>query len=565
MKAIKPVSQFSARAYLFALGVAIIIPLLVLAFVLVALYTARESRRIEAMAQRLASQGALIVDSEIREGFATLRAIAATYDADPNNYGRLHDVAERAVKGKDAVVLLRNFESTQYFNTERPYGTVYPPRFPFPVLKNRNLCQRDLWSQEFYRSPLSGQARFALVQSVGDSSQNLLLALTLPTSLIRDALQAANIPGWIMTAGDQLGYMVARSERHEDVSGRQANQAYLAKAIEESGSFRVTNFEGTQIVTGYYRSKLSGWIIGANVPEVTVSAPFRRSMIAIALGGILTLLISLLLAHQLGKRFASATDTLVSQADALQMGAPVLPASTRVSDFNKISSALVGAQIAISQREDERRFLLNELKHRIKNTLATVQAIVHHSVRHAQSKEHISEIIFARLNALSKAHDLLTNDNWRGASLQSLTKMVLDAFGDEGRIQVKGNDVWLEPSRAVAMSLVLHELATNAAKYGALSDRGGTVFIRWHLKASSPSVLHLTWQETGGPPVRPPQKKGFGSRLLSSAFSSTVGAKVDLNFPLTGVTCEISDSLRSQCRPRAEIVAQVEYFGVDSL
>ncbi|NJC40984.1 PAS domain S-box-containing protein [Brevundimonas alba] len=184
----------------------------------------------------------------------------------------------------------------------------------------------------------------------------------------------------------------------------------------------------------------------------------------------------------------------------------------------------------LKRADDQRILLLNELNHRVKNSLATVQSVVDQTLRSAGVDPKVRNDLIARIIALSSAHNVLVDQNWAGADLEAIIRDVARAYeGPAGRFVLEGPLLQLHPSQAVTLSLVLHELVTNAAKYGALSVPEGRVEINWNLSHDSEGVRFLTllWREQGGPPVAPPTRSGFGTRLLASALNHQHGgAKV---------------------------------------
>lgn len=193
------------------------------------------------------------------------------------------------------------------------------------------------------------------------------------------------------------------------------------------------------------------------------------------------------------------------------------------------------------RKEWERRqqLLLGELAHRVRNTLAVVQAIAHQSLRYSKSAEQFVERFDGRLAALAGAHTLLVNSDWHGADLATLAQSQLDAYRSDNpaRVRVSGDPVALPADLATPFGLVLHELATNAAKYGSLSVPGGTVDLSWMLDLGRDSrVLRVVWREAGGPPVERPKTDGFGSSLIESGIP---GATVKREFDATGLVCTI--------------------------
>jgi PAS domain S-box-containing protein len=208
----------------------------------------------------------------------------------------------------------------------------------------------------------------------------------------------------------------------------------------------------------------------------------------------------------------------------------------------------LSAAIDIDDRkraEERRTMLINELNHRVKNTLASVQSIARQTLRHGRSAAQMEELFTARLIAMSAAHDVLTRENWEGADLREIVDGALGPFGQsEGRILVSGPDVRLGSRAALAIAMALHELATNAVKYGALSGEAGQVSLGWAARAAGGDArLELDWREHGGPPVRPPLTSGFGSRLLTQGLAADLTGAAELTFAPEGVACRITAPL----------------------
>ncbi len=190
------------------------------------------------------------------------------------------------------------------------------------------------------------------------------------------------------------------------------------------------------------------------------------------------------------------------------------------------------------------QMLIGELNHRVKNTLSTVQSIVTQALRRPAEPATIREAIESRLLALSRSHDLLTSSNWEGAGLHDLVHTAMHPFkvvaGREERFTIAGANVHLPSKAALSLAIALHELATNAVKYGAFSNEAGKVEIDW---AVSPQAqggrLVLRWREHGGPEVTPPTHKGFGSWVLQRGLAHELDGKVTLDYLSEGVVCTI--------------------------
>ena len=188
--------------------------------------------------------------------------------------------------------------------------------------------------------------------------------------------------------------------------------------------------------------------------------------------------------------------------------------------------------------------LIDELNHRVKSTLSTVQSIVTQALRRPAEPVAIREAIESRIMALSRSHDLLTSGNWEGAGLHDLVDTAMHPFqvvaDRTERFMIVGDNVHLPPNATLAIAIALHELATNAVKYGAFSNDAGTITIEWTVsQGANGERLGLRWQERDGPPVTRPSHKGFGSWVLERGLAHELGGKVALTFPVQGALCTI--------------------------
>lgn len=188
---------------------------------------------------------------------------------------------------------------------------------------------------------------------------------------------------------------------------------------------------------------------------------------------------------------------------------------------------------------ERQRLMIDELNHRVKNTLATVQSIAMQTARSHADPKTFAESFQARLMSLSHTHDLLTRSHWEGAELREVLEHETTAHG-AARVSLNGPALALAPSQALALGMILHELATNAAKYGALSAPGGRVLVDWTLADQRNRRLSLTWRETGGPPVAPPARRGFGSRLIERSVRHDLAGEAELRYEPGGLVAEFS-------------------------
>lgn len=228
-----------------------------------------------------------------------------------------------------------------------------------------------------------------------------------------------------------------------------------------------------------------------------------------------------------------------------------------------VERALHEAQLEEERRRaDERtRMLVAELNHRVKNLLALVSAVAAMTFRHSNSLQTFQEAFQGRLQTLSEAHSLVFQNEWRHAPLDDLIDRSLTAFDTAGEsITVDGPDVSIPPRHAMTLALVFHELATNAFKYGSLSERKGRVRLDWKVTADGTGPeIHLDWAESDGPPVTTPDSKGFGTLLIERSVRSELGGRAVFHYGADGFRCHIrfpapwlSDESRADPRPRPD-------------
>ena len=201
----------------------------------------------------------------------------------------------------------------------------------------------------------------------------------------------------------------------------------------------------------------------------------------------------------------------------------------------------VGMNTDITERrkwEEQQKLLLGELSHRVKNVLAVVQSMAARTLTGGRSLSEASEILVRRLHALSRAHEMLTTRNWRGAPLLAIIEGELAPFA--GRTRIEGPDIMIGPRMAQTLALVLHELATNASKHGALSNDEGQISVTWSVAMiDGIERFKFEWRETGGPPVKMPKGKGFGTALLNIAISGSADGASPLRFEPEGIVYDI--------------------------
>lgn len=216
-------------------------------------------------------------------------------------------------------------------------------------------------------------------------------------------------------------------------------------------------------------------------------------------------------------------------------------------DENGMPLRAQGVSLDITDRkraEERQRILVAELNHRVKNTLAIVQSLALQTHRATDSPIEFMEALNARVRALAKAHDMLTDNSWEGLMLKDVISRTLEPYAGDGatghHIEVAGPPVRLDAQAAVVLNIAFHELVTNAVKYGAISAPGGAVTVAWTVDTLvDPASIEIVWTEQGGPPVEQPSRRGFGSHMLEAGIAHELGGKVALDFRRDGLICRM--------------------------
>ena len=323
--------------------------------------------------------------------------------------------------------------------------------------------------------------------------------------------------------------VIARSKAPEQFLGVSATDGMI-RAMEEqpAGVVPSRSLDGAQTLVGYAPSSLSGWTTMVVIPRDDFEAPIWQSVsIVLAVFGAL-LLASLAFARHQSRLITREMDALAGDANVVSGGGLVDRRASSILEVDRVQAAFRDASVELHRRGERQSLLINELNHRIKNTLATVQALAVQTFRGGEvAKVRAFE---ERLVALSGAHDLLTRSTWSAVEIRD----ILSRCGDQldGRIVGDGPAVMLAPEAALALCMILHELQTNSLKYGALSWADGIVRVTW---AVSGDQIDFSWRESGGPPVTEPTRKGFGTRLIDRLAQTDLGGSITREFRPEGL------------------------------
>ena len=442
----------------------------------------------------------LVLDAEVQRMTGGLQVLALTDALRDGNFEAFRPIAAGFLEpyGNDGVVLVADRDGRQVFSSVTTDTAGLPPR------NNRDIVEKVFSTRSpQYSNLFIGAVKKKLIVTVDvpvmrDGQVIYDVSFSPPIAIFQSIIEKQRqSTDWTISIFDGERVNFARVPNPQDTVGKRASPSLYAEMARKSESTLPTvSLEGIPLITSFARSSLTGWTVGAGIAENSLVGPLWRNL------AITTIIGSLLL--------------LTGLAFAVRMAT------------------------AIARGEMLHGLLIDELNHRVKNTLAILQAIAVQTFRSASRAER--EKFEGRLGALAEAHNLLSQEKWQGSDLQDVVSRVLrpHLLNNPERMRMTGPRVPLSPRLAVVLSMIVHEIATNAAKYGALSNDTGIVAMNWEVitEGGTPK-LRLIWTETGGPLVTAPVQRGFGSRLIERSARDQLGGEATVDFLPRGVVCTV--------------------------
>jgi|GEM_PF-2391967 len=409
----------------------------------------------------------------------------------------------------------------------------------------------------------SGRLVSPLVEDPASGGHALLLVEPTPAGLLVLALPAAEMQAVLLRAAD-LGFGETRFPSVADEAGRivarwrdadrfvgqpMPGPARAALLATPEGRWDGRNLAGLPVAVMHARSALSGLSVGLGITQTSLTEPYRRAAMLMLPLALLLLATALLATRLVARHIARPMAELGGAAAALADGNAAPRLATPIAEVNAVAEAMAGAAERRRAAEAQRDLLVRELHHRVKNLLTTAQSLATLSARTARDPQGFAAQFGDRLRALARTHTLLIEQPGGTLDLGALLGEVVAPYRlGLDRITLAGPAMRLPEDVAVPLGMVLHEMATNAAKYGALSTPRGRLAIAWRVE-ETPHRLVLCWTETGGPRVTPPEREGFGSQLLRRALSGLPGSEVRLDWPPEGLAVHITVGLREPPAP----------------
>jgi two-component sensor histidine kinase len=486
------------------------LPLIVFAAAIILIDYGQDRREASEQVLRTVRSIRLVLDAEMQRMSGGLQVLSLTNALRDGDFDGFRRIAKGFLdQYRDGgVVLVADRDGRQVFSSITSDTASLPPRNNREIVEKVFAEKKPLYSNLFIGAVKKKMIVTVEVPVFRDDDVVYDISFSPPIELFQDIINTQRpSDDWTISIFDGEGTNFARVPNPQETIGKRASPTLYAAMFQKSeDTLPTVSLEGVPLITAYTRSSLTGWTVGGGVAEATLVAPLWRNLaITSLIGGVLLLI---------GLAFAVRMATTIARGEMLH------------------------------------NLLIEELNHRVKNTLAILQSIAAQTFRSASRDER--EKFEGRLGALAEAHNLLSKEKWQGSELQEVAGRVLQpyALNNPSRIRMSGPKVPLSPRQAVVMSMIVHEIATNAAKYGALSNESGTVTLDWAIAADNPvRRLKLMWTETGGPHVAAPVQRGFGSRLIERSARDQLGGDATVDFLPHGVVYTVNCSLEPASDP----------------
>jgi len=445
----------------------------------------------------------LVLDAEMQRMTGGLRVLALTNTVRNGDFENFRRIASGFLDqyGKDGVVLVADRDGRQLFSSVTTDTSSLPPRNNRAIVDRVFASKTPQYSNLFIGAVKKRPIVTVEVPVLRDGEVLYDISFSPPIEIFQSLIEKQRPnQDWTISIFDGDGINFARMPNPEATVGRRASPSLYAEMQRgPEATVQTVSLEGVPLITSFARSSVTGWTVAAGIAESSLVGPLWRNLaITSVIGGVLLLT---------GLAFAVRMATTIARGEMLH------------------------------------DLLIEELNHRVKNTLAILQSLAT-QIRSASKAER--EKFEGRLGALAEAHNLLSKEKWQGSELQDVVGRVLQPYllTSPERVRMSGPRIPLSPRLAVVLSMIIHEIATNAAKYGALSNDSGTIALDWEaVTENGKSKLRLVWAEVGSPLVTTPVQRGFGSRLIERSARDQLGGEATVDFLPRGVVYTLICSL----------------------
>ncbi|ORE97167.1 sensor histidine kinase [Aurantimonas sp. 22II-16-19i] len=532
--------------HLITFALIVLVPALLFSAFLIVQFSQQQQEIAAAQVNDTAEIVSNAIDREIYGLMTSGRVLAASPTLIEDRLAQFHERTAAALLGTSTTAELVDGAMDVLVNTR---GAFPPDTLPFD---DRRLARQVF---ETRRPAVSGvrfrDDRGEFVYHVAipvnqEEDVKFVLVLSKATTSFEAVIADRNLPSqWSAIIKDAAGKRVfaavtsdGRMRAHQSVS---YDNPSIVETIGNSSM-------EAELIKASTVSSLSGWTTTVAVPSAVIGRPVMRSWLLLIGAGALLLAFSIALGITFGRRLAQPILKLARQAEQIGRGEPATVISTDIAEIGQVSKVLAQASRERREAEEQNRFLMREMSHRAKNQYALIASIARRAANESADTTQFLATLSEALNSLARSADLLSSGGWQSASMSELAKSQLKAFGSNSdQIVTQGPPLFLNATAAQTIGLALHELATNAAKYGALSKPDGNVQVLW----AAGDSFTLTWRESGGPPVTPPRHSGFGTLVTQKMTARGLGGSVDMDYATTGVVWTLTAPLDA-IEPRPE-------------
>ncbi|WP_157020181.1 sensor histidine kinase [Mesorhizobium xinjiangense] len=534
------------RAHLIAFAVALVLPLALLAALAAVWITRTELAANEARLQAMATSASATIDREINAWITVLETLATSEMLETRDFAAFHMRARAALRNRPAHVVLLDQNFDQLLDTRVPYGTPLPQTADTESAENAARTGRPYVSDAFAGSDSDARVINILLPVTRDDAQYLML-IALTTERIGEIIGNEKPPeGWTIAVSDRKAQLLASNP----AGGNTLDLALQPLRPDRvSGVIEPDDDDGQNLIEAYRWSALTGWRTSVRVDRSVLDAPLWNGLVGVALFAAAAIALGLALASRLGRRIALSMRHLRVAAADLAAERAIDARQLPITEANAVTHAVRRAAGVISERStalraseeqsraqlEQIRLLMREMVHRNKNIMSVIQAIARRISRRATTLDEFRRDFDDRIAALVSSNELLFGSGGSRVALTDLIRQQLAAFVEPGsqRLEMQGPAVALRPEAVQSIGLALHELATNATKYGALSDEDGRIRVTWARRGRR--GIALEWKEIGGPPVAAPSRYGFGHVVIDRLTGQNLDGEVDYVFAATGV------------------------------
>ena len=529
--------------HLVVFGLIILIPALLFSAFLILQFSEQQQEIAAAQVNDTAEIVSNAVDREIYAMMTTGKVLASSPSLAEGQMAGFHarTVAALARSGTSAELVDPSLDVV--LSTLRPFPTPPTPAHYTETIEKVFATHQPHVSGVFYGQDTDEFMFHVAVPVMQGDSVPYVLVINKAANALSSVVADRNLPTrWSAIIKDADGRRVFAAVTNDGrMEARDGSSADNPSILESLGGGPSGDLIEASVV-----SNLSGWTTILAVPNAVIVRPAMRSWLLLISAGALLLLFSVTLGIIFGRRLATPILQLSKQAEAIGLGQPATTIGTDIAEIGEVSKILAQASRDRREAEEQNRFLMREMTHRAKNQYALIAAIARRAAKESSDTTEFLATLSEALNSLARSAELLAGRGWESALLAELVRTQLSAFGAGGnQIELSGPDVRLNPAAAQTIGLALHELATNAVKYGALSVESGKVHITW---SDDGSQIRLEWREAGGPPVTEPKHSGFGTLVTQKMTSRGLGGSVEMDYARSGVVWKLA-------APRDSIVA----------